>query len=68
MAMVIKLSVRALPLNVILASTGSTTGKLMANVPTIAVSSRVDRSSGVCHTYRSPARIWPFARSTGALR
>ena len=39
----------ALPSNVILAISGSTTGELMANVPTTSVSSRIERSSGVCH-------------------
>ena len=44
---VIQLYVAALPSNVTLAMSGSTTGKLIASVPTTTVIVRIDRSSGV---------------------
>ena len=59
-------SVPAPPLNVSLASNGSTTWKLNASVPITAVSTRTSRSAGVDHAYRRPSRSWPLRFGTGS--
>ena len=44
-----------------LAKSGSTMMKLNPKVAITVTSSSVDRSTGVCHTYRRPSRTWPLA-------